>query len=248
MSNLVALDNEKQDLIKRTICKGSTKEEMELFLYQCNRTGLDPLARQIYAVKRWDSRERREVMTLQVSIDGLRLVAQRSGEYEGQEGPFWCGDDGIWRDVWNFHQLPFACKLGVNRKGFRTPCWGVARFDTYAGRKKDGSLTQFWEKMPDLMIAKCAEALALRKAFPQELSGLYSSEEMSNTESEYIPVDEKSKLTANQLIPEDRLNKLLLSFKEKEVEIDQLTELLGKDIEFFTMEDLGKLAEFYKTL
>ena len=163
---------EQIDLIKRQVAVGVTDDELRLFLYQCQRTGLDALTKQIYAIKRGGR------LTIQTAIDGFRLIAQRTGDYRGQVGPFWCGANGIWADVWLSNEPPVAAKVGVWRKEFQEPVWGVARTDAYAARNERGQLSGLWRTMADTMVAKCAEALALRKAFPHELSGIYSGDEV----------------------------------------------------------------------
>ena len=139
---------------------------VEAFLQHCRRTQLDPIARQIYAIcrkGRWG---------IQISIDGARLIAERSGKYAGQTPVEWTGDGQTWTQVWLDRQPPAAARVGVHRSDFREPLYAVANFQAYAA---GGPM---WDKMPALMIGKCAEMLALRKAFPQDLSGLYSTEEM----------------------------------------------------------------------
>ena len=149
-----------------------------VFLHYCQRTGLDPFARQIYMIGRW-SREGTKY-TIQTSIDGFRLIGRRAADAHREtlevSDTEWCGPDGLWRDVWLSDEPPAAARVAVLRNGGRFPA--VALFREYAQTKKDGNLTQMWADKGALMIAKCAEALAWRKAFPHDLSGLYTSDEM----------------------------------------------------------------------
>ena len=64
------MSTEQIELIKNSICKDASEHELKMFISQCERTGLDPLSRQIYALRRWDSREKRNALSVQVSIDG----------------------------------------------------------------------------------------------------------------------------------------------------------------------------------
>jgi phage recombination protein Bet len=163
-------------LLRNTITEPLSDTEHQLFILACDRSGLDPFARQIY----WMKREGR--LVIEASIDGFRLTAERTGEYAGQVGPYWCGPDGKWLSIWTALAPPTAARVGIIRKDFRKPVWGKAVFAEYdqGGR--------FWREMPTNQIAKCAEALAFRKAFPAKFSGLYTPEEMVSGSSAVTPL------------------------------------------------------------
>jgi phage recombination protein Bet len=226
VSNDQKMWDEKQlAALKQLGLANAPKADLAVFLHYAQRTGLDPFARQLYMIERGGR------YTIQASIDGLRIVAQRSGEYAGQVGPYWCGDDGEWIDVWLDTKPPVAAKVGVMRKGFNEPLWAVAKFDSY------NATTPIWRKMPDTMIAKCAEALALRKAFPNDLSGIYTTEEMEQAEvvtrpvittveiPESKPVEGAHHIanyqdTASNIKKIDNLNDLRTLFAELKSELD----------------------------
>jgi len=164
--------------------------DLSVFFHVCNRTGLDPFARQIYMIGRnsknmrtnqWETK-----YTIQTGIDGFRLIARRASDRArttlGYEDTVWCGDDGQWTDVWLSDKPPRAAKLAVIRDGQRYPA--VALMSEYVGTDKQGNPTRMWQTKGALMLAKCAEALALRKAFPQDLSGLYTADEMQQSNDE----------------------------------------------------------------
>ena len=162
---------EQTALISSTIAPGCTADELKLFAYACQRTGLDPFSKQIYAIKRGGK------LTIQAGIDGLRSIAERSGQLDGS-ATFWIGDNegSQWSDVWLGSKPPAAAKTIIYRKGCGHPFVGVARFQDYnAGQG-------LWSKMPSAMLAKCSEALALRKAFPADMSGVYTVDEMEQAE------------------------------------------------------------------
>jgi phage recombination protein Bet len=183
-TDLAIYGDDQLALIKRTFAKGTSDDEFALFMQTANRTGLSPLAKQIYAVMRWSKKDQREVMTIQTSIDGYRLVADRTGLADGQDGPYWCGEDEQWREVWFDRNPPKAARVVVYKRGASRGYPGVAHWDEYVQTDGKGNVTKFWQAMPALMLAKCAESLALRKAFPQELSGLYTVDEMGQAEQD----------------------------------------------------------------
>lgn len=191
-------------LLKDTVCRGATDDELRLFLYVCQRRRLDPFTKQIHAIKRRQKVDGRwkEVITHQTSIDGFRLIADRTGQYRGQRPFEWCGKDGRWVDVWLSEEAPKAARATVLRQGWE-PVIAVALFDEYVqtvdeyARREDpqrpGEFSEvktgnevpnaMWQQRPAGQLAKCAEALAFRMGFPEELSGLYTFDEMGQADN-----------------------------------------------------------------
>jgi hypothetical protein len=124
----------------------------------------------------------------QTGIEGLRKIAQRSGVYAGRLGPFFRPvrvpnlEDPGWLDYWDNSTPPAVARVGVLRHDWKEPAWGVARFEAFRQEK-----SPTWSKMPDVMLAKCAEAAALRAAFSEETSGLYIHEEAATIEGDALP-------------------------------------------------------------
>ncbi len=188
MNDLVVVDGfpqEQIDIIRSQVApQGTTNEELRLFLMYCQRTNLDPFARQIYLSERRSQVNGQWIVTRkpETTIDGFRLIAERSDKYAGQVGPFWCGTDGKWVDVWLEDGPPAAARVGVLRHDFKEPIYSVALYKEYVQTTRDGLPNTMWKRMAVNQLAKCAESLSLRRAFPRELSGLYTREEMGQAE------------------------------------------------------------------
>lgn len=161
--------------------------DLMAFLHLCARSNLDPFAREIYLIGRWDKDAPNNTRyTAQTGIDGYRHIAERTNEYAGKEGPWWCGPDGQWVDVWLSDKPPSAARISVFRKGRERPFEATVAFREFAPYyKKNGQdlLMPMWVKMPAHMLAKCAEALAIRQAFPRQAAGIFVTEEMHQADA-----------------------------------------------------------------
>lgn len=171
---------EQRKIIRDTFANGANDAEFSALMETARVRGLDPFKKQVFFVKRWDSQKRCEVWAVQISIDGLRGLAERTGRYDGQDEPEY---------VYDAEKRLTACKVRVYRKDHSRPSVGVAFFAEYAQTTKEGKLTKFWAQMPHVMIAKCAEALAIRKGFPEDTSGLFTEEEMAHDDSGRVGFD-----------------------------------------------------------
>jgi len=209
-------------LIKSQIAPKASDDELALFLYQCKRTGLDPMARQIYAIHRGGK------MTVQTSIDGFRVIAERSGDYAGQDEPVFADIEKDGKKV------DMCCKVTVYRfRGdTRYPAAvGVAYWSEYAQKDFNGNLSGMWAKMPRTMLAKVAEALALRKAYPQDLSGLYTGDEMAQADTATFKKENPVNGTApNDVSEEDRKTLRQLAYSASLTDSERDAELNAIDL------------------
>lgn len=152
-----------------------SRAELLVFAKYCAANGLDPLAKDVYFVK-----DKKGKVHYQISIDGLRARSEASDGYLGRIGPQWCGKDGEWLDYWIKDEAPVAARVGLIRRGMDAPFWGFARLASY--RPDRCEPWSAWGRMPEVMLAKCAEAQAHRAAFPKNCSRLYVPEEIIEAE------------------------------------------------------------------
>lgn len=228
-------DREQIELLKTTICRGANDEELRFFISVCQKTGLDPFSRQIYSIPRGNQR------TIQVSVDGLRAIADRTGKYapgkpteyvHDQHGNLFSAtayvkkqtDDGTWHEI------------------------GVTAFwSEYNGKNN------IWKQYSYQMLSKCAECLALRKAFPAQLSGLYGQEEMSKPDELdvkplYMSTDQVIELQQilNECSPEYK--EQVKSFLPKKYKVYILDEVPADQFEYLKKAFIAKRDAFQKEL
>lgn len=167
------------ETIVANVAQDALDPEIASFVYQICRTNLDPLARQIYLVGRWGKKEGRNLYSVQVGIDGYRLIADRTGAYAGSSDPIF--DEGLTQYHWiqTGREEPVSATVTIRKllsNGAIGEFTASALWMSYYPGDTQGYM---WRRFPLLMLGKVAEALALRKAFPAQLSGLYIAEEMA---------------------------------------------------------------------
>jgi phage recombination protein Bet len=186
------------ELIRNTVAKDCQPDEFNLFIAVAQRAGLDPFRKQISALVFNKNKPDKRRMSIITGIDGLRAIAARSARYRPDENePEYTYEPSL-KGATN----PLGVEKAVVRIYIRDegghewrPVSGVAYWDEFApiseewgedpqtGRRKPTGKQVLdtqgnWGRMPRVMLAKCAEAQALRKAFPEDLSGLYEGAEM----------------------------------------------------------------------
>jgi len=235
-TDLITFNADQLALIKTQVAKDCTDSELKLFLAVAQRTGLDPFSRQIYAVKRAGK------MTIQTGIDGYRLIADRTGKYAGaDEAVFTHDDDGyIVKAVFTVYKL-------INN--VRYPFVGVAHWHEYVVLKDDGTPERMWKKMGYTMISKCAEAQALRRCFPADLSGIYTAEEMLQAgEEDAIKVIKKSAIEAlpppAKVIPKIVESEEEVHYEDTSIHVNQQGRIMCSKTQLAKIAELLKLCKF----
>lgn len=228
-----------------------SQAELTLFALTAKRLGLDPFAKQIYSIKR-KRRDGTYSQAIQVSIDGFRSIADRTGQYAGQDEPSYGPTIGKGADSHpEFATVRVLKLIGGQIVGTAsTAYWDEFAVTGYGG--------EMWKRMPHVMLAKCAEAQALRKAFPTQLSGVYSDEEMDQADrptSQRTDVDrETGEITAPRQItaprpvspppsvPQADVEALHAQFREEPDPDDIAAEAFAAATAPFTADELDGIA------
>jgi len=180
------LNHDEIAIVKNSIAKGASDEELQFCLTVARRYKLDPFKQQIWFVKRWDSKADNghggtgtNVWTPQVGINGLLFAAGR--DHKAEFGSVSLPEYGPINEK---TKAPEWARVAVWKKGVAEPTVAEAYWSEYC--PEDLSKAPFWRKMPRRMLGKCATALAIRQAYP-DLGGLYIPEECARINEEFTP-------------------------------------------------------------
>lgn len=231
-------DQRRLDLLKMNYAREASNIEFELFIAHCKKFNLAPEAGQIFCVPRF-VKGGGKVFTTQLSLQGLRTVAVRTGQFQGITGPYFLDDDGKWYDFWIKDYPPLGAKAFAMRLGFLKPQPHFVRFDSYCARDRNGKLLAMWAKMPEHMIGKCAIAGAIRGAFPDYFSGISVGGDIETAEVKPV----------NNLPPDDdQLENMVQVFSEYEIYITDLEVHVQKKLSEFNHKDLEGLRILYSQI
>ena len=202
---------EQMSIIKNMIAKNLNEDEYKMFIYMCMRHNLDPIAKQIYAVKRGNQ------MTIQTGIDGLRLIAERTSKYSpGKQTDYGYDEKG------KLISATAHIKKKVGNEWHDVSA--TAFLSEYTGKNP------MWDKMPHVMLEKCAESRAIRRAFPADTSGLYTDAEMEQT-TQTVQNQESAKISPElcadiekRLETQEELKNKILAFCDIK-KIEDMTEI-----------------------
>jgi len=207
----ISLTNKELETVQQlSFCKDLNVEQIKVFAYTAKRLGLNIILRQIHAVPR------NGTLVIQVGIDGYRAIADRTGKYApGPKPTFEYVDNDPKKGL--FSATAYVKKLTPD--GTWHIVEATAYFSEYAAYTKDGRLMTMWTK-GHMMLAKCAEALALRKAFPAELSGTYTHEEMHQADNDLKAIEIARKEEDNQAFQEE-LENYFSSFGDDRADVEK---------------------------
>lgn len=214
---------EQMQIMRNMIAKNLTDDEFKMFLYMSMRHNLDPIARQIYAVKRGNQ------MTIQTGIDGFRLIAERTGKYAPGKPTEYAYDD-------KGKLISATAYIKKKAGGDWHDVSAIAFLSEYTAKNP------MWDKMPHVMLEKCAEARAIRRAFPSDTSGLYTDEEMDQAKIDAVQ-------SVPQKISKDLCDRIEKQLQDKEDMKDKILAFCNiKKIEDMTEHQLEAVKKFIENM
>ncbi|MCI1437097.1 MAG: phage recombination protein Bet [Acetobacter indonesiensis] len=185
MSNAIELHQEKEreliHILKDSLYPGAADDSVRMVIGYCRAASLDVMKKPVHIVPMWDNKAKimRDVVMPGIAL--YRIEASRTGEYIGKSepefGPLITMELGGVRV-----RFPEWCRMTVRRLVHGRECEFTAKeywLENYATAKKDTDAPNtMWKKRAFGQLAKCAEAQALRMAFPEQTGGTNTDDEM----------------------------------------------------------------------